>query len=197
MGLPARLAGPGLVLALGLLAGCDPHTTIDLGDGHVSRIDTSGTVRITTRGDGGAGHEATLAPDGTVTLDGVALALDGGQRERVLAYLAARGGIAEAGAEIGAEGARLAADALRETAAGLAAGGVSGAGERVRQRAEGVRAAAARLCARLPALEASRDALVAAVPELAPFAASDGTEVECDPGTPETAAAGGTGHGYG
>ena len=111
--------------------------------------------------------------EGDLIIGGQAIPLDASQREKVLAFREQLVEVAAGGADIGIQGASLATKALGDAAAAIASGEAAGLEARIEADADAIRDAAQALCNRIPELRAARDALVAAVPEFAPYAALD------------------------
>lgn len=112
-----------------------------------------------------------ITPDGDFLVDGEAVAITPAQRALLLQHRARIIEIAEAGMEIGIQGADLAARATAEALKGVFSGRSEQEIERrVEAEAEGIKAAALELCERLPALYQSQQALAAALPEFVPYA---------------------------
>lgn len=136
--------------------------------------------------------KAEITPTGDLLVDGKAVTLTPAQRALVLEYRSHLLGVAGAGIEVGAEGAKLAVNAVGEVFRGLATGHPDEIDARVEKRADGVRLAALRICDRLPAMMSAQQKLAAAVPEFAPYATMDDDDVtECrnDHDTPPQPAA--------
>lgn len=121
---------------------------------------------------------AELSPEGDLLIDGEAVPLDPAQRERVLAYRSELAAVAEAGAEIGLESASLAKEAVGSALQAVASGkSPASVEEAAKARAAEIEASAKALCDRLPGLYAAQQALVEAVPEFAPYAGMDESDV--------------------
>ncbi len=122
--------------------------------------------------------KAELSPAGDLIIGGQALALDAAQREKVLEFRKQLVEVAVSGADIGVQGASLATQALGEAAAAISSGDTAGLEAKVEAEADAIRQAAQALCDRLPQLRAARDAVVAAIPEFAPYAALDTNDLD-------------------
>ncbi|GGA76502.1 hypothetical protein GCM10011521_13430 [Arenimonas soli] len=122
---------------------------------------------------------AELTPEGELLIDGKPVGLDPAQRELALAYRGNIAAIAEAGAGIGLQSAELAKDSIVLAFQGLASGeGTASVEEKTREKAKEIEATAKALCDRLPALYQSQQALAAAVPEYAPYADMDESDID-------------------
>jgi hypothetical protein len=130
----------------------------------------------------GRGHsnlpEAELTPQGDLVIDGKTLVLNPKQRELALAYRRQLAQVAETGARVGIEGAKLASKAMAEAARAMVNGEDRDAEARIEAEAAAVRAGAKALCEHLPALHAAQQDLAAAVPEFAPYATMDRKEFD-------------------
>lgn len=122
--------------------------------------------------------KAELSPQGDLIIGGQALPLDEMQKQRVLAFREQLVEVAVGGADIGIQGASLATKALGDAAAAIASGETADLEAKIESEAGAIREAAQALCNRLPELRAARDALVAAVPEFAPYAALDKNDLD-------------------
>jgi hypothetical protein len=112
-----------------------------------------------------------ITPEGDFLIAGEAVAITPAQRALLLQHRARIIEIAEAGMEIGIQGADLAAKATAEALKGVFSGRSEQEIERrVEAEAESIKAAALELCERLPALYRSQQALAAALPEFRPYA---------------------------
>lgn len=123
--------------------------------------------------------KAEITPKGDLLIDGSAVALNDQQRALVLDYREHLAGVAESGMEIGVQGADLAGKALGEVARGL----LNGKSEKeieqsIEAEAAHIKASAAKLCERLPAMMASQQTLAAAVPEFKPYATMTQDDVD-------------------
>lgn len=144
---------------------------------HAGNLSINGDIDISINGkrfgksDNGL-PKAEISPQGDLLVDGKAVETSAAQRQQLLIYRNQVLGIADAGMAIGSQGADLAGKAL---------GGVFGAifgGEQgqkdfeARMEAEGrkIEAEALKLCAQLPPLLASQQALAASLPAFKPYA---------------------------
>ena len=174
------------LLGLLLLAGCGGRDDGD-SEGVLSRIASEVREEVQKEVEAGAltlnrGSDglpkAELSPTGDLVIDGRTVAMTDAQRALAVSYRRELGEIAAAGAEIGMQGAELATQAMAEAARSLVDNDTKTLEERIEARAEGVRASARELCAQLPKLLAAQDALAAAVPEFAPYAGMDASDVD-------------------
>lgn len=124
-----------------------------------------------TISEGGSRPKAKITPKGDLLIDGRAVALSPAQRAAMLEYRGHVAGVAESGMEIGAQGADLATKAMGEAFKGLFSGKSEKEVEQsVEAEAAKIKASAAKLCARLPAMMAAQHKAAAAVPEFKPYA---------------------------
>ncbi|HEY9143571.1 MAG TPA: hypothetical protein VIM90_06010 [Arenimonas sp.] len=122
---------------------------------------------------------AELTPEGELLIDGKPVGLDPAQRELAIAYRDNVAAIAEAGAGIGMQGAELAKDSIGIAINGLLSGeGTAAVEENAKEKAKAIEAEAKSLCERLPALYQSQQALAEAVPEFAPYAEMDESDID-------------------
>jgi len=129
------------------------------------------------RGDGQP--RAEITPEGELIIDGKPVGLDASQRELAMAYRADVAAIAEHGARIGMEAADLAKGSVGIAIQGLFSGeGTDAVEKNVESKAKDIEVAAMALCDRLPALYQSQQALAAAVPEFAPYANMDESDID-------------------
>jgi hypothetical protein len=106
---------------------------------------------ITISGNHGQLGRAEITPAGDLLIDGRAVAITPEQRTLLLEYRGHVAGVAEAGVDIGMQGANLAAKAVGE---------------------------ALKLCDRLPAMMASQQKLKASLPAFAPYATMTQDEID-------------------
>ena len=140
--------------------------------------DKMATENITLDAKGGAA-KAEITPQGDLHIDGKPVALDDAQRALLLDYRTQIAAIAGAGAEIGVQGADLATKAMKESLGAVMSGNDPGEVEkRIEAQADGIRAAALRLCDRMPAMLAAQRAAAAAIPAFAPYATMDESDID-------------------
>lgn len=122
---------------------------------------------------------AELSPQGDLVIDGETVPLDEAQRGMVLAYRGHIAAIAESGADVGLQSAELAKDAVSSALKAAVRGEDPAAVEdAMKAKAGEIEASAKALCDRLPALYAAQQELAAAVPEFAPYARMDESDVD-------------------
>lgn len=122
---------------------------------------------------------AELTPEGELLIGGEPVGLDASQRELAMAYRADVAAIAEHGARIGIEAADLAKESVGIAIQGLFSGeGTAAVEENAKKKSKDIEVAAMALCDRLPALYQSQQALAAAVPEFAPYADMDESDID-------------------
>ncbi len=131
--------------------------------------------RIQRKADGLPAAEIT--PDGelivagtTVAMDERSLALARDYREGILA-------VASAGMDLGVQGADLGMKAAGEAIASIFRGDAHEVEKRIEAEARKLEAAAMQLCDHLPQLLQAQTALAAAVPEFAPYARMDASDI--------------------
>lgn len=128
------------------------------------------TKNITISHDDGT-PKAEITPEGDFLVDGKKVAVNAQQRALLMEYRGHVMSIAEAGMEIGAQGAGLATKAVGEAFKGIFSGKSEKDIEKaVEAEAGKMKAAAAKLCGRLPAMMQTQQKLAAALPEFKPYA---------------------------
>jgi hypothetical protein len=127
---------------------------------------------------------AEISPQGDFIIDGRTQSVDAGQRRLLLAHRANIVAVADAGMEIGIQGAQLGLGAARE-ALGAVLGGQTGDLEaRLRAESDRLEIDAKRICDRMPALLESQQALAEALPAFEPYAQMTAADVdECRRGS--------------
>jgi hypothetical protein len=124
---------------------------------------------------------AELTPEGDLIVDGKKVPMDAGQRTLALRYRSELAAIASAGAAVGVQGAELATHALAAAASSVVDGDPRSVEERIQGQTDEIRKSARAICDRLPALLKAQTELVVAVPQFAPYADADHTDIdECE-----------------
>lgn len=130
-------------------------------------------------GQGVAGlPHAELSPQGDLVIDGKTVTLTPAQRKRLLDYRTQLAAMAEAGADVGIQGAAVATSAMKEAAMAALSGNQAQVEERLKTQTDAIKVAALALCERLPALLESQRAAAKAVPEFAPYATMDESDID-------------------
>ena len=124
------------------------------------------------------GANVELTPTGDLLINGTSIPLNDSQRAITLRYRTQMLGIAEAGIDIGVQGANLGAKAAGEAIKGIFSGNSDQIEERINAEADKIKASAAKLCDQLPAMMATQQQLAAAVPEFAPYAKMDQSDID-------------------
>lgn len=123
--------------------------------------------------------KAEITPEGDLLIDGKKIPANPQQHALLLQYRADVLAIAEAGMEIGAQGAGLATKAVGEAFKGIFSGKSEQDIEKaVEAEAGKIKASAAKLCERLPSMMQSQRKLAAALPEFAPYASMDQSDID-------------------
>lgn len=129
------------------------------------------------------GTKVEVSPTGDLLINNTPVALNDSQRALVLQYRQQMMGVAEAGIEIGVQGANLGARAAGEALKGIFSGDTNKIEERINAEAAKLEASASKICDQLPALMATQQRLAAAVPEFQPYAKMDQSDIdECRDG---------------
>ncbi|HJU26012.1 MAG TPA: DUF2884 family protein [Rhodanobacteraceae bacterium] len=122
---------------------------------------------------------AEISPRGDLLIAGKAVAVTPQQRALLLEYRSRIIDVAEAGMEIGRQGAdlgiRAAGEALSAAFAGKSDREIE---QRVKAQASDIKRAAAQLCDRLPALREAQQKLASALPEFAPYATITESDID-------------------
>ncbi|MGY1409163.1 MULTISPECIES: DUF2884 family protein [unclassified Luteimonas] len=121
---------------------------------------------------------AELTPDGQLIVAGTTVAMDDASRALARKYRAGLLAIAEAGMDLGVQGADLGMRAAADAIGSLFRGDTEQMEKRVEAEAEKLKATAMQLCEQLPALLAAQQALATAVPEFAPYARVETGDIE-------------------
>ena len=135
-----------------------------------------GNITLSAR-DGNA-PKAEITPHGELLIDGRQVATTPEQKDLLLEYRAGVAAVAQAGADIGLQGAGLALKAVGAATRAVFSGAGDAEIERAMESEAGkVKASAAQLCDRLPALFETQQRLAASLPEFAPYARMDREDV--------------------
>lgn len=127
---------------------------------------------------GSDGAKVELTPSGDLLINGASIPLNDSQRAITLRYRTQMIGIAEAGIDIGVQGANLGAKAAGEAIKGIFSGNSEQIEARINAEADKIKASAAKICDQLPALMATQQQLAAAVPEFKPYAKMDQSDID-------------------
>lgn len=188
---PARLVLP--LICLSWLAACanptsNSHDAVTDGLSHASEQirGASDKVReelahgnISLSSDDANAPDAAITPQGELLIDGHKVATDATQQALLMDYRTQLAGIAQAGANIGLQGADLAMKAMGEAVKGVFNGASEDDIKRaVEAQASGIEQEARKLCDRLPALLSAQQKLAAALPEFRPYASMEQSEID-------------------
>lgn len=129
---------------------------------------------------GGGEHlpKAEVTPQGELLINGVAVPMTEAQRTAMLAYREQLLVIAESGMNMGADGAKLAGDAVTQVT-GLLDGKVADATAKLEAEADRMAAAGLALCEQVKGLEATQAQLSALIPEFAAYAGAIKVDADC------------------
>lgn len=123
--------------------------------------------------------KAEITPQGDLLIDGKKVAATPEQHAMLLGYRQQIIGIAEAGMEIGTQGADLGMQTAKAALSGVFSGKSDAEIEAaVKPQTERIQAAALKLCKRLPDLLAAQQKLAAAMPAFKPYATMQEEDVE-------------------
>lgn len=136
----------------------------------------TGNITISDRVEGVA--KAEITPKGDLLIDGKAVAIDAQQRALLLEHRGQIAAIANAGMEIGVQGAELATKAVAESLKGVFSGDEKAVEQRIEAEAAKIEASALKLCDQMPAMLASQQKLAAALPAFKPYATMTQEDVD-------------------
>jgi hypothetical protein len=114
--------------------------------------------------------KAEITPAGDLLIEGKPVVVDPQQRALLLQYRQHIIGIANAGMDIGVQGADLGMKAASEAISGIFSGNADKVEERIKPETQKIEAAAERLCDRLPPMLATQNALASSLPQFRPYA---------------------------
>ena len=122
---------------------------------------------------------AHITPEGQLVVEGRDVAMDDASRALARDYRTHLIAIAETGMDLGVQGADLGMQVAREAIGSLFRGDTDQIEKRIKE-AEGkqLEAAALQLCEQLPGLLSAQQSLAAAVPEFAPYARMEASDVD-------------------
>ncbi|MCU0730503.1 MAG: YggN family protein [Hyphomonas sp.] len=123
--------------------------------------------------------KAEVTPQGELLINGVAVPLSEAQRTAMLGYREQLVALADAGMNMGAEGAQLAGQAVSQVA-GLLDGSAADAKAKLEAEAERMAAAGLKLCEQVQGLETSQKQLATLIPEFAPYVGAIQINADCD-----------------
>lgn len=122
--------------------------------------------------------KAEITPQGDLLIGGKLVTATAEQRKLLLEYRGHIVGVAEAGIDIGLQGADLAGKAVGEALKGVLTGNTDQIEQKIEAEAQGIEKAAVELCKLLPAMKVTHDKLAAAMPEFKPYATMDQSDVD-------------------
>jgi hypothetical protein len=123
--------------------------------------------------------KAEVTPQGELLINGVAVPLSEAQRTAMLGYREQLIALADAGMNMGAEGAQLAGQAVSQVA-GLLDGKTEEAKAKLEAEAERMAAAGLKLCEQVQGLETAQKQLATLIPEFAPYVGAIQINADCD-----------------
>lgn len=122
--------------------------------------------------------KAEIGPKGDLLIGGAPVTIDEAQRALLMEHRARILTVAKAGMDIGVQGADLGMKAAREAIKGVFTGNTDDIEKRVNSEADKLKAEAEKLCATLPALMTSEQAVAAAVAEFKPYAKMQQADID-------------------
>jgi hypothetical protein len=132
---------------------------------------------ITVSGDANA-PKAEITPQGDLMIDGSQVNITAEQRAMLLEHRGRIAVVAEAGMQVGLQGAELATTAMKEAAKGILSGDSTSVEAKIEAEAAKIQGSALQLCGHLPALLASQQKLAEALPEFKPYATMTQADVD-------------------
>ncbi len=125
------------------------------------------------------GHpDAEITPAGEFLVAGKAVEVNAAQKALLLEYRQHMIRIANAGIDVGVQGADLAGKAVAEAIKGVFSGDTDNIDKKIEGQAEGIKQSAQKLCELLPAVKVTQDKLAAVLPEFKPYATMDDGDVK-------------------
>lgn len=124
------------------------------------------------------GAQAEITPEGDFLVDGRRIEISPEQRTLLLEHRARIVAVAEAGMQVGLEGADLATKAMKEALVGALSGQTEQIEARIEAEASRIKTSALELCKQLPALMASQQSLAASLPEFRPYATMTQADID-------------------
>lgn len=122
--------------------------------------------------------KAEITPAGELLIAGKPVEIDAAQRKLLLDYRAQVVKVAEAGIDIGVQGANLGVKAAGEALKGIFSGDTEQIESRINEEARKIEASAGKICDLLPAMRDSQQALAASLPAFQPYARMDQKEID-------------------
>lgn len=123
------------------------------------------------------GTKVEISPKGDLLINSTPVTLNDSQRALVLQYRQQMLAVAEAGIDVGVQGANLGVRAASEALKGIFSGNTDKIEERVNAEAAKIEANAMKICDQLPALLATQQQLAAVIPEFKPYAKMDQSDI--------------------
>ncbi|MNV23109.1 hypothetical protein D3C71_1141100 [compost metagenome] len=123
------------------------------------------------------GTKVEISPKGDLLINSTPVTLNDSQRALVLQYRQQMLAVAEAGIDVGVQGANLGVRAASEALKGIFSGNTDQIEERVNAEAAKIEANAMKICDQLPALLATQQQLAAVIPEFKPYAKMDQSDI--------------------
>lgn len=122
--------------------------------------------------------KAEITPAGDLLIAGNPIEINADQRQLLLDYRSHVIKIAEAGIDIGVQGANLGVKAAGEALKGIFSGNTEQIESRINDEARKIEASASRICDLLPAMRDTQTALAASLPAFQPYARMDQKEID-------------------
>lgn len=122
--------------------------------------------------------KAEITPQGELLIEGKAVATTPAQRALLLEYRGQVIGIAETGMVIGAKAADMAGTAITASLGAIFSGDTDAIEKKVEAEAEKIKSEAIEICRQLPPMLETQQQLAASLPEFAPYANMDQSDID-------------------
>ena len=160
---------PGLLLIVGLLAGCGNASVSEFGstviaNGAITVKHDKVTLRVA------AAPTAIIQADGTLQVDSKSVSTDAAQRELLKQYYLAASSVREHGIETGKAGVAFAEESVKNALASALGGDEGKNNERAAAAPNKVVQAAMKICQDLANIRTAQDSLAAQLPAFKPYA---------------------------
>ncbi len=122
--------------------------------------------------------KAEISPAGDLLIEGKPMEIDADQRKLLLEYRGQILQVAEAGIDIGVQGANLGMKAAGEALKGIFSGNTDEIEARVNEEARKIEANARKICEQMPAMRDTQQLLAASLPAFKPYARMDQSDID-------------------
>ena len=136
------------------------------------------TARVGHKNPDDTRPDAELTPTGDLLIDGKAVQVTPAQHAMLLQYRQSLMSIADAGMQIGVQGAELGGQAIGEVFRGLMSGHTDQIDKNINAKASKIEAQATQLCKQLQPLQELQQRLATTVPQFAPYATLKRSDID-------------------